>query len=206
MTNLPSIYLISDRQQLPDGQLLPFVEQLLKSGLQLLQLREKDLSAAQLFPLAERLRKLTRRYGCKMLINDRVDVALAVDADGVHLGGHSLPTAAVRKQLGAQKLIAVSTHCAAEILQAAAAGADFVTFGPVFHTPSKAAYGEPLGLAELRQACNSSPIPVFALGGINLQNAAEAMTCGATGVALISTLLAAESPASTYSALQTILS
>ena len=206
MTKLPSTYLISDRKLLPDGLLLKVIEELLAAGLSMLQLREKDLSAAQLFPLALQLRKLTSRYNCKLLINDRVDLALAIEADGVHLGSHSLPTAVARKLLGAQKLIAVSTHLTAEIAQAAAAGADFVTFGPVFYTPSKAAYREPVGQSELRQACNNSPIPVFALGGINLQNAAETMACGATGVAMISSLLAADSPASAYLALQAELS
>lgn len=202
MTSLPATYLISDRKLLPDGKFLPVVEELLAAGLQMLQLREKDLSASELYPLAVQLRDLTRRYNCKLLINDRVDVALAVDADGVHLGGHSLPTAVVRKLLGPQKLIAVSTHSATEIIQAAAAGADFVTFGPVFHTPSKAAYGNPVGLPALRQACESSPVPIYALGGINHQNATETMACGASGIALISALLTTDAPAAAFSRLQ----
>ena len=175
MKNLPSTYLISDRKLLPEGKLLIVIEELLAAGLGMLQLREKDLSAAQLFPLALQLHQLTRRYNCRLLINDRIDLALAVEADGVHLGGHSLPTAVARELLGPQKLIGVSTHSAAEISQAATAGADFVTFGPVFHTPSKAAFGEPVGLPALCQACSDSPLPVYALGGINLQNAADTM-------------------------------
>lgn len=206
MLKLPSTYLISNRQLLPEKMLLVVIEELLVAGLSMLQLREKDLSAAQLFPLAVQLRQLTSRYNCKLLINDRIDLALASEADGVHLGGHSLPIAVARKLLGADKLLAVSTHSLAEVTQAAAAGADFVTFGPVFYTPSKAAYGQPVGLSELRQACNISPIPVFALGGINQQNAAATIACGATGVALISALLTAKSPAATYSALQDELS
>ncbi len=202
MGRLPSTYLISDRRLLPDGKQLSVIESLLEAGLGLLQLREKDLSAAELFQLALQLRQLTRRYNCKLLINDRIDLALAVEADGVHLGGHSLPTAVVRELLGPQKLIGVSTHSAAEISSAAAAGADFITFGPIFHTPSKADFGAPVGLAELRQACRISPIPLFALGGINLQNAAEVMTCGADGVAMISALLTDSSPADSYSRLQ----
>jgi thiamine-phosphate pyrophosphorylase len=206
MTKLPSTCLISDRKLLPDGKLLTVIEELLAAGLTLLQLREKDLSAAQLFPLALQLRKLTSRYNCKLLINDRIDLALAVEADGVQLGGHSLPADVARSLLGPKKLIGVSTHSTNEITRAAAAGADFVTFGPVYYTASKAVYGHPVGLSALRQACNISPIPVFALGGINLQNASEAMACGATGVAIISTLLTAESPSSTYSTLQSKLS
>ena len=202
MSSLPSTYLISDRKLLPDENFLPVIEELLAAGLQMLQLREKDLGAAELYPLAKQLRGLTRRYHCKLMINDRVDVALAVDADGVHLGGHSLPTAVVRKLLGPQKLIAVSTHSTTEIIQAATAGADFVTFGPVFHTPSKAAYGKPVGLPALRQACESSPVPIYALGGINHQNATETMNCGASGIAIISALLSANTPAAAFSRLQ----
>ena len=201
MIRLPGIYLITDRQQLPEGKLIPVIQQLLDDGLSLLQLREKDLSAAKLFPLALQLRKLTQPYNCKLLINDRVDLALAVEADGVHLGGHSLPVDKVRSLLGPDKLIGVSTHRATEIPLAASAGANFVTFGPVFHTPSKAAFGTPLGLAALRCACAQSPIPVFALGGINLQNIAETQACKPHGIAMISTLLAAESPTLAWRAL-----
>ena len=130
------------------------------------QLREKDLSAAELLPLAGELRSLTREFGARLLINDRVDVALATGADGVHLGGHSLPAADARRLLGPDKLIGVSTHRIEEIRTAEESGADFVTFGPVWFTPSKAPFGEPVGLAQLREACAATALPVFALGGV----------------------------------------
>ena len=202
MATLPSIYLISARKLLADGNLLPVIEDLLEAGLKMLQLREKDLAAAELFPLASQLRKLTSHFDCKLLINDRVDLALAVNADGVHLGGHSLPIAVARQLLGPEKLIGVSTHSASEISQAASAGADFVTFGPVFHTPSKAAYGEPVGLAELSNVCRKKNIPLYALGGIDQQNAAATIACGANGVAMISSLLSTNSPATAFHNLQ----
>lgn len=196
MRPLPPLYLITDRQQLPAGrQLLAVVEELLQAGLRLLQLREKDLSAAELYPLAKELRKLTNKYDCTLLINDRVDLALAINADGVHLGGHSLPVAVARDLLGPDRLIGVSTHSAQEIPAAAEQGADFVTFGPVFFTPSKATYGDPVGLAALQQACRISSIPVYALGGIKSDNTATVKQAGATGIALISALLSTESPA-----------
>lgn len=198
MRSLPPLYLITDRQQLPSGrQLLEVIEKLMQAGVRMLQLREKDLSAAELLPLAKDLRKLTHDYNCALLINDRVDIALAVAADGVHLGGHSVPASTARKLLGADKLIGVSTHSSHEITSAAEQGADFVTFGPVFHTPSKAAYGEPVGLDNLKQACVESPIPIYGLGGIKTENAAAIAQSGAHGIALISALLNAESPAKT---------
>lgn len=193
-----SLYLITDRHQVPAGRtLLATVEAALQGGVRAVQLREKDLPAADLLPLAEELRALTRRFSARLLLNDRIDVALAVAADGVHLGGHSLPAAVARHLLGPQRLIGVSTHHPAEIAAAAAGGADFVTFGPVFATPSKRAYGPPQGLEALRLACQNSPLPVFALGGIKPCHLADLQTAGAAGVAVISALMAAPDPLAT---------
>jgi thiamine-phosphate pyrophosphorylase len=197
-----SLYLISDRHAVPPGRTL--VEQLrgaLEGGVRAVQLREKDLSAAELYPLALELRTLTHAFGAKLLLNDRIDVALAVGADGVHLGGHSLPLAAARTLLGPDKLLGVSTHRLAEIPAAAAAGADFVTFGPVFATPSKLPYGAPVGVAALAQACTSSPLPLFALGGIKAEQLGLLRQAGCCHVAVISAILAAADPAGASRAL-----
>lgn len=207
MSELPPLYLITDRHQIASGRdLLGILEELLQAGVKLLQLREKDLTAAELLPLATKLRHLAHDYGCKFLLNDRIDVALAVGADGVHLGGHSLPPAVARRLLGPDKLIGVSTHHAQEIFTATEQGADFVTFGPVFHTPSKAAFGTPVGVDNLRRASAESRIPVYALGGIKLSNAALVKTTQAHGIAMISALLAADSPAASCQQLLKILS
>ena len=188
-------YLITDRHQVPAGRtLLETVEAALQGGVRAVQLREKDLPAAELLPLATELRVLTRRFAARLLINDRIDVALAVAADGVHLGGHSLPAAVARRLLGPQRLIGVSTHRPAEIAAAAAAGANFVTFGPVFATPSKRTYGQPLGLEALRLACQNSPLPVFALGGIKPCHLGDLRAAGVAGVAVISALIATPDP------------
>ncbi len=160
-----------------------------------MQLREKDLPAGELYCLAEKMRALTNRFGARLLINGRVDVALAVEADGVHLGGGALPVAAARRLLGPQRLIGVSTHRAEEVSAAAAAGADFVTFGPVYPTPSKAAFGDPVGVAALRQACAAAPLPVFALGGISEESIPALLAAGAAGIACIRAILAAADPA-----------
>ncbi len=191
------LYLITDRHQVPpDRTLIETVEAALQGGVGAVQLREKDLSAAALLPLAEGLRALTRRYSARLLINDRIDVAMAVEADGVHLGGHSLPVAVARRLLGADRLIGVSTHHMDEIAVSATAGADFVTFGPVFATPSKLAHGKPLGVERLRLACQNSPLPIFALGGIKPRHLIDLNAAGATGVAVISAIVAAADPAS----------
>ena len=169
-----NLYLITDRHQVPARQTLPAViEAALQGGVQAVQLREKDLSAAELLPLARELRTLTRQYGARLLINDKIDLALAVGADGIHLGGHSQATAVVRQNIGTSMLIGVSTHSSNEIQTACQQGADFVTFGPVYATPSKAVYGAPQGLQALTEACMKSPLPVFALGGITAEKAFE---------------------------------
>ncbi|MBI5143072.1 MAG: thiamine phosphate synthase [Nitrospirae bacterium] len=164
------------------------VKRALDGGLQALQLREKDMPVRELIPLAERMRRLASRYGAKLFINDRADVALAVDADGVHLTTQSVPPGAVRSAFGNRLMIGASTHSVDEI--AAASGADFVTFGPVYDTPSKRAYGPPVGIEWLHQVgrCN---VPVFALGGVTIERVRELREAGAFGVALISDILTA---------------
>ncbi len=199
-----NLYLITDRNQVAAGHtLLSAVEAALQGGVNAVQLREKDLSAAELLPLARELRNLSRLYGARLLINDRIDLALAVQADGVHLGGHSLPIEIVRQITGPDMLIGVSTHCLADIQRATGQGADFVTFGPVYATPSKAAFGPPQGVQALAEACSSSPLPVFALGGMTPSRAVEAYRAGAAGIALIAAILANPAPRNAAEAFNT---
>jgi thiamine-phosphate pyrophosphorylase len=191
-----SLYLITDRNSLAPGRdLLATVRAALQGGVRAVQLREKDLSAAELYPLALELRRLTQEFSARLLINDRVDLALAVDADGVHLGGHSLPVAIARQLLGEERLIGVSTHHPDEVTRAADAGADFVTFGPVYATPSKASFGPPVGLESLAAACVCPPLPVFALGGVTAARLPELRAAGCTHVALIGAIQHAVDPA-----------
>ncbi|MGB3399712.1 MAG: thiamine phosphate synthase [Candidatus Deferrimicrobiaceae bacterium] len=188
------VYLITDRRQAPGGDILRAVEGALDGGIRAVQLREKDLTGKELYLLADRMRELTARHGARLLVNDRVDVALAVGADGVHLGGASMPASAARTLLGEVALIGCSTHSEAELREAVTQGADFATFGPVYPTPSKAAYGPPVGVPALAGACGRSAIPVFALGGIKAENTGEAIGAGAFGIALISGVVAATNP------------
>lgn len=177
------------------GRPLPaVVAEALRGGLRSVQLREKDLGAAQLFEIAIELRGLTSDCGARLLINDRIDVALAVDADGVHLGRSGLPVCQARRILGDKRLIGYSAHSVAEALQAQKDGADYVTLGPVFHTPSKASYGEPLGMAALAEASRDMDIPVFALGGIKESSVTDVLSTGIHGIALISAIMAAPNP------------
>lgn len=189
------LYLITDRTQTAGRELPAVVADALAAGVTAIQLREKDLTSRQLFDLARELRAMTRQHRAKLLINDRIDIALAVGADGVHIGAGSLPVAEARRLLGNERLIGYSAHSLTEAGIAEAAGADFVTFGPVYHTPSKAIYGEPLGVKKLAEAASALTIPVFALGGVKKSSIPELLACGAHGIALISAIIAAREPA-----------
>ncbi|GFO63036.1 thiamine phosphate synthase [Geomonas paludis] len=190
-----NLYLITGRGETLGRNLEFVVEEALRGGVRAVQLRDKGAaSTKELYETAQELRRLTSRYGAKLLINDRVDVALAVDADGVHIGSSSLPLYKVRRLLGERKLIGVSCHNQIQAVTAQEMGADFITFGPVYYTPSKAEYGGPVGIEKLNQVAQQLQIPVFALGGVNLENCAEAVAGEASGIALISAILSAPDP------------
>ncbi len=195
------IYLITDRKLCPGGEILETVERALDGGVRAVQLREKDLLGRELFRLAERMRKLTEGYGAKLLINDRADVAMGVGADGVHLGILSIPPSEARRLLGPRAVIGCSAHNAKELRDAEEGGADFVTFGPVYPTPSKASFGPPVGIPALASACRTADIPVFALGGVGPGNLEEVMRAGSFGIALISGIVAAADPRAEAAAL-----
>lgn len=189
-----TLYLITDRMQTAGRTLPAVVAEALEGGVRSVQLREKDLPPGELFELAVELRAVTRQYGALLFINDRIDVALAAEADGVHLGRASMPVRAARRILGRGMLTGYSAHGVEEALRAERDGADFVTFGPVYDTPSKRSFGPPVGTERLAEAVHSLTVPVFALGGISLSNMAGAMESGCHGVALISAIIAAEQP------------
>ena len=168
------------------------IDEALKGGVGMVQLREKDLPARDLLSLALEIKALIIKYGAKLLINDRIDVALSGDADGVHLPTSSFSVEDARSMLGEDKIVGFSAHSLDEAKEAERAGADFVTFSPVFFTPSKVAYGEPQGLAKLEEAAGALNIPVYGLGGIKAQNIQEVIRSGAHGAALISAVMSAE--------------
>lgn len=201
-----NFYLITDRKNTCGRDLLIVVAEALKGGVKAVQLREKDLSSRDLYATAYELRKLTARYGARLFVNDRVDIALAVDADGVHLGNGSIPVHRARKVLGEKGLIGVSCHNRISAVTAQKTGADFITFGPVFYTPSKAPYGNPVGIDKLAAVTELLQIPVFALGGIKRDNAAQLIAAGAHGIALISAVMAAENPCEEAKAFLSLLS
>jgi thiamine-phosphate pyrophosphorylase len=190
----PVIYLITSGETTPTThsqseeflRLLGTVEAAVHARVNLLQLREKQLSARALYELTTRAAAITRGSETRLIVNDRADIARAGHADGVHLTTRSLEAHTLRRAFGDSFLIGVSTHSLAEARAARDGGADFATFGPVFETVSKLVYGPPVGPAKLNEAARAlSPFPLLALGGITQENADAALQAGASGVAAI---------------------
>lgn len=196
MRRIPRLYLVTDRHQTNGRPLIDVVQAALEGGVDAVQLREKDLPGRPMLELALRLRKLTAEHSARLFVNDRVDVAIACDADGVHLPASSFRIAETRQLLGGEKLIGVSTHDPDEVPAAAREGADFAVFGPVYETPSKRSYGPPRGLETLARAAAATPkLPLLAIGGIQPERVNSVLSRGAQGVAVIRAVLAAENPA-----------
>lgn len=188
------LYVVTDRQQTGGRPLAEVIAAAARGGLGAVQLREKDLSARELYELGTSLQEVLHTCNVPLLINDRIDVAIALDAAGVHLAGHSLPTRTARRLLGPDRLVGVSTHSLEAARQAADEGADFVVFGPVFATPSKLQYGPPQGLSQLAAVARDVAVPVIGIGGITPANLPEVRQTGAHGVAMIRAVLAAPDP------------
>ena len=186
--------LVTDRAQARGRDLVGAVVECLAAGLPAVQVREKDLSAAELAALCRRLREPTRERSALLIVNDRADVALAVGADAVQRTHSSLAVAEIREIVDKRLRIGASTHAPEEALAAEAEGADWIVFGPVYDTPSKRRYGAPQGLRALEAVAAAGRIPVIAIGGIVPERVPEVRRAGARGVAVISALLTADSP------------
>jgi thiamine-phosphate pyrophosphorylase len=185
----PLLYLITDRRTLPHKTglitLINSIERALSAGVDLIQIRERDLSARDLLLIADSVAGPARGTGAHILINDRADVAACAGA-GVHLTTRSMSPDVVRGAFDQNMLVGASTHNLVEARSAERAGADFIVFGPVFETASKKQFGPPVGVEALRTVANSVRVPVLALGGVNAHNFREALDAGASGIAGIS--------------------
>jgi|SRR3990170_3818403 len=189
----PRLYLVTDRRQTGGRPLAEVVEECLAAGLRAVQLREKDLPGAEFLALAHSLREVTRRVGARLFINGRLDVALAVGADGLQRG-HDAPPLPVLRSRAPDLPIGASVHGVDEAGAAERDGADFIVFGPVYDTPSKRAYGPPQGVDALANVVKAVSVRVFAIGGITADRVAAVRAAGAHGVAVISAILTAERP------------
>jgi len=205
---LPGVCFVTDRRAAGDRPILEVATAAIQGGASLIQVRERDLAAKELLRLVLDLRAAAHAIGAervRIVVNDRLDVALAAKAAGVHLPSTGLPVAAVRQNVGRKFLIGRSVHGLAEAREAEKAGVDYLVFGPVFATPSKIGFGEPQGTATLAKIVQAVRVPVWAIGGIQPENAALLRGTGIAGVAAITAIAAAPDPAAAVRALRAAL-
>jgi thiamine-phosphate pyrophosphorylase len=188
-----AVYVVADPEQ-TRRDLVADVAAALAGGVTCVQLRAKRLTDREATELARRLRELCRRSGAWFLVNDRLDIALAVGADGVHLGVDDLPVAEARRVAGPEFVIGFSPESDQQTAEAAAAGADYLGVGPVYATGTKLDAGAPIGLETLCQRVSIAGIPVVGIGGITPETAADVIAAGAAGVAVVGAILRAPDP------------
>lgn len=188
---IKGLYPVIDVGFLPSDQVLSAARQILAAGATLFQLRAKELSSREFLALSLDLASLAREHGATFIVNDRADIALLSSAQGVHLGSHDLPLAAARSILGNERLIGISTHSLAEALAAENGGADYIAFGPIFTTATKADAQRPRGVEPLAEIKARVKLPLVAIGGITESNLRQVIAAGADAVAIISDLLSA---------------
>ncbi len=176
---------VTDRALLGDEKFLKLVKEVLQAGVDIIQVREKFTPTDELLRISDRLLRIPRAKNQKIILNDRLDIALAEEFDGVHLGGTSFPAAEVRRCVPRSFIIGASTHHLQEAVSAEQDGVDYIIFGPIFPTPSKLKYGPPQGVSRLRELAAAVSVPVFAIGGITLENFQECIDAGASGIAAI---------------------
>ena len=187
----PPLYAILDPEQTKGRSCETVLRELLAAGVAILQLRVKTMAASDFLALAQCVRAETRSHGCKLIVNDRIDIALVCDADGVHLGQDDLPLSVGRKLMGS-KLVGISTHDLQQAHDAERNGADYIGFGPMFGTTTKATGYSARGVEILRQIRAAVRIPIVAIGGISEQNVRQVWQAGADSAAIISDILGAD--------------
>jgi len=189
-----SLYLVTDRGLARGRAMLDIVRAAVQGGVTCVQLREKSCATREFIEEALAVKEFLRSRGVPLIINDRLDVALAVGADGVHLGQKDMPLAAARAIVTDTMLIGISAESLADAVAAQQGGADYLGVSPIFATPTKTDAAAPLGLAGLQTIRRVVHIPLVGIGGLNRQNAAAVVRCGADGVAAVSAIVAAEDP------------
>ncbi|GAF66267.1 thiamine phosphate pyrophosphorylase [Bacillus sp. TS-2] len=185
------LYAITGEEFHPERDLIDVMEQAILGGVDIIQLRDKTSSKMVVLEKAKRLKALTDQYHIPLIINDHIDIALAVDASGVHVGQDDLPLEEVRKIIGKNKIIGVSTHQLAEAKKAEADGADYIGVGPIFATKSKVDVVDPVTTTYISEVVSEISIPFVAIGGIKLHNVQQVIEAGATRVCMISEIVGA---------------
>ena len=186
------LYVITGEKFHPGRNYVEVMEEAIRGGADCIQLREKNKTKKELLEMARRLRELTDRYAVPFIVNDHVDIALAVNADGVHLGQDDLPLEEARRILGPDKMIGISTHKLEEALAAERTGADYIGVGPVFPTDTKEDVVDPVGIQYVDEVVRNISIPFVAIGGIKLHNVDEVLQAGAQRICIVSAVVGAD--------------
>jgi len=189
-----AVYVLTDRRAAGARSLVDLVRAAVRGGATAVQLRDKGATTRDMIELGRALLAITRPAGVPLIVNDRADVALAIGADGVHVGQDDMPPPLARAILGPERILGVSAGTVDEARQAEREGADYLGVGDVYGTPSKADAGTPIGVAGLAEIARAVSIPVVAIGGITLDNAAATIQAGAAGVAVLSAVIGAPDP------------
>ena len=188
------LYLVTDRDLSLGRSLEEVVREAVAGGVTMVQLREKDAATGEFVDLARRMMSVLKPLGVPLIINDRVDVAMAVDADGVHIGQSDMAYADARRLLGPDKIIGLSVENFVDLKAANALDVDYIGISPVYGTPTKTDTAEPFGLEGLRKAVQMSVHPTVAIGGMNASTVQDVMAAGTDGVAVVSAICSAPSP------------
>ena len=188
-----SLYLVTDHRNKTDEEFLNIIEEAIKGGTSIVQLREKTASTKDFYQLALKVKEITTRYDVPLLINDRIDIALAVDSEGVHLGQDDMPADIARKIIGDDKILGVSASTVEEAIKAQIDGADYIGSGAVFPTATKDD-ADSVSKEELKSIVDSIDIPVVAIGGITIENASELKDTGIAGFSVVSAIMSADDP------------
>lgn len=189
-----SLYLVTDRPLALGRPVEWVVEEAVKGGVTMVQLREKDCSSREFYELAVRLKQLLRPYRVPLIINDRLDIALACEAEGLHIGQSDMPYSVARKLLGGDKIIGLSVESLQDALDANQLDVDYIGISPVFGTPTKTDTKTPLGIEGVKEIMKVSRHPSVGIGGLNRTNAVEVMNAGANGIAVVSAIMSAANP------------
>lgn len=192
--NFLSLYLVTDSTLAAERSLESIVEEAVKGGVTIVQLREKHCSTKDFIDRAARLKQLLDRYNIPLIINDRVDVALAVDAAGVHIGQSDMPYSIARRLLGKDKIIGLSVENIEQAIAANSFDVEYVAVSPLFSTPTKKDTSTPFGLENLKKVVSLTQHSVVAIGGINLENASKVREAGVAGIAVVSAIICADNP------------
>jgi len=189
-----SLYLVTDRTVVGNRSLIVAVEEALKGGVTVVQYREKHASTRVMLEEALALSRLCRSYNVPFLVNDRIDIALAVDADGVHLGQDDMPPAIARRILGSEKIIGLTVHNEEELVEAESQKVDYLSFAPVFATSTKPDHKTPLGIEGVAQLASKVSLPCVAIGGIKEHHVEMLAQTGIDGICVVSAILGSENP------------